>query len=270
MMLDWDRFMRFFGKRALDGVETVKDGIYRRTVRVDGVPALVEIDASLSVSILESLGEVDPAVVERRFRRCFDLDADLTAITAHLGRDPFMAGLIARFPAVRVPSHWDPFETAMRTVIGQQITVVQAAKLNTRLVERAGPIRSFGRLFPTAEEVLAADLSNMGMPGARVATLKAVAEASLAIPDLFSRGATIEETVERLCKIKGVGPWTANYIALRGCRDPDAFPAGDAGILRGAAGPDGVRPTPAELIERAQAWKPYRAYAAQYLWAASE
>jgi AraC family transcriptional regulator of adaptative response / DNA-3-methyladenine glycosylase II len=204
----------------------------------------------------------------------FDLDADLAAVNAHLAGDPVLAPWVAARPAVRMPGGWDGFEVAMRAVIGQQVSIAAARRLNGRLAERcgAGLPGAAGdgphRLFPTPEQVLAADLSAMGMPGARIATLKAVAEAALADPGLFERGATVEETVARLRAIKGIGEWTANYIAMRACREVDAFPAGDVGLLRGMADAAGQRPRPAELLARAASWRPWRAYAAQHIWAA--
>jgi AraC family transcriptional regulator of adaptative response / DNA-3-methyladenine glycosylase II len=127
---------------------------------------------------------------------------------------------------------------------------------------------ALGFAFPTASQVAAADLSSLGMPNARKAALAALAAAALADPHLFQRLATVEETVARLRAIRGVGEWTAQYIALRAVRETDAFPAADIGLLRGAAGRNGSRPSPAELHGRAEPWRPWRAYAAQHLWAA--
>jgi AraC family transcriptional regulator of adaptative response / DNA-3-methyladenine glycosylase II len=123
-------------------------------------------------------------------------------------------------------------------------------------------------VFPGASQVAAADLSVLGMPRARRAALVALAEAALAEPRLFEPQATVEETVARLRAIRGVGDWTAHYIALRAAREPDAFPASDVGLLRGATGRNGVRPSASELAQRAERWRPWRAYAAQHLWTA--
>jgi AraC family transcriptional regulator of adaptative response / DNA-3-methyladenine glycosylase II len=112
------------------------------------------------------------------------------------------------------------------------------------------------------------DLDALGMPGARRATLKALAEAALEDPDLFRLRGSVEDAVARLSAIRGIGEWTAQYIALRALREMDAFPASDIGLLRGAAGVGGARPSPAELLRRAEAWRPWRGYAAQHLWAA--
>lgn len=276
---DWPAMLGFFRLRAVDGVEAVEGNVYRRTVRLDGAVGFVEVTAATGGDgLVASLhGLSDTAVIDgvsRRLRRMFDLDADLVAINAHLGRDPLLAPWVAARPAVRVPGGWDGFEIAMRAVIGQQVSIAAARRLNSRLAERCGVSLPGGggaglhRLFPTAEQVAAADLSAFGMPGARIATLKAVAEAALADPGLLARGASVEETVARLRAIKGVGDWTAHYIALRACREPDAFPAADIGLLRAAADAEGKRSSPKDLLARAEAWRPWRGYAAQHLWVA--
>jgi AraC family transcriptional regulator of adaptative response / DNA-3-methyladenine glycosylase II len=124
--------------------------------------------------------------------------------------------------------------------------------------------------FPTPAQVTTADLSSLGMPGARRQTLKTLAQAALADPRLFLPSGRVEDAVSRLRMIKGIGEWTAQYIALRALRETDAFPASDVGLLRGAAGASGLRPTPAALLQRAEAWRPWRAYAAQHLWTAED
>jgi AraC family transcriptional regulator of adaptative response / DNA-3-methyladenine glycosylase II len=162
-------------------------------------------------------------------------------------------------------------------VLGQQITVEAARRLAGRLAVICGtPLKEEERggsplawAFPTAAQVAAADLRELGMPGARRETLVALARASLADPRLFEPLETLEATVDRLRQIRGVGEWTAQYIALRASRDPDAFPATDVGLLRGAAQSGGGDLGPADLLARAERWRPWRAYAAQHLWAAS-
>jgi len=159
-------------------------------------------------------------------------------------------------------------------MLGQQVTVEAGRRLAGQLVAACGPALPAGqagelgvtRVFPSAAQVAAADLSVLGMPAARRATLHALAHAALAEPRLFEPLATIEDTVARLCAIRGVGDWTAHYIALRAAREPDAFPSSDIGLLRGAADRKGVRPSATELAARAERWRPWRAYAAQHLW----
>ena len=123
-------------------------------------------------------------------------------------------------------------------------------------------------MFPTAKRLASTEPIGLGMPGTRQSSLKALAEAVVADPNLFLPFGTIEETIARLRTIRGVGEWTAQYIALRALREMDAFPASDVGLLRSAAKMDWVRSTSASLLNRAESWRPWRAYAAQHLWAA--
>jgi AraC family transcriptional regulator of adaptative response / DNA-3-methyladenine glycosylase II len=247
--------LAFLAARAVEGVERVEGGRYRRTLS----SGWIEVASLPQESCLHVTGAA-PEAEAGRVRALFDLDADVEAMGAHLARDPLLAPLVASRPGLRVPGGWDGFEVAMRAVLGQQISVAAARRLLGSLVRLCG-----GPGFPTAERVQAADLAALGMPGARRATLKAVASAALDDPRLFTRKDSVEATVARLREIRGVGEWTAQYIALRAAREPDAFPAGDLGLLRGAAG-QGRRPTVPELLARAEGWRPHRAYAAQHLW----
>lgn len=273
---DWPALLGFLQRRAIPGVEQVVGGSYRRTVRLDGACTTLDVShdpagGALTVKAWSSSRAID--LVIGRVRDMFDLDADLDSINAHLAGDPFMAPLVAERPALRVPGGWDPFEVAVRSIIGQQVSVARARQLNGILVERCGsewPAEVDGgvhRLFPTPQQVLDADLSAMGMPGARVTTLKTVAGALVENPRLFERGSTLDDTIARLRSLRGIGDWTAQYIAMRACREPDAFPASDIGLLRGAADATGMRPSRAALLQRAEAWRPWRAYAAHHLWA---
>lgn len=273
---DWVAMLAFLAARAIAGVERVQDGVYCRTLRVDGQTGTVAIrhlaaQESLEATIRFPSVRALPGIVAR-IRRVFDLGADISAIASHLAQDPMLAPLVATRPGLRAPGGWDGFELAVRAVLGQQVTVTAARGLAGRLVQLCGsPVASENGLtmaFPDAGQVAAADLEGLGMPGARKAALKAMAEAALTDPNLFRPLGTIEETVARLREIRGVGEWTAHYIALRAVRESDAFPASDIGLLRGAASPDQTRPTPAELEMRAESWRPWRAYAAQHLWAA--
>jgi len=267
---NWTASIRFLSARAIDGVERVCGETYERTVRIDactGVLAVTHDPRSKSLAVTVTSSGVDGERVLERIERMFDLDADLPSINACLARDAFLAPLVARRPTIRVAGGWDPFEIAIRTVIGQQVSVSRARQLNGVLVARCGSVLGLRYVFPTPEQLLAADLRSLGMPGARVETLKTVASAATADPHLFARGASLDETIERLRRVRGIGEWTAHYIAMRACREPDAFPARDIGLLRGAADLHGRRPTPAELTRRAEAWRPWRAYAAHHLWA---
>ncbi|HEX4420614.1 MAG TPA: AlkA N-terminal domain-containing protein [Kofleriaceae bacterium] len=277
---DWPALLAFLRGRAIEGVERVDaDARYVRSVAHDGELGTIEIvhlpeRDSLAATIRFPSVRALPAIIAR-VRRVFDLGADVAGIGAHLAKDRMLAPLIARRPGLRVPGGWDGFELAVRAVLGQQVTVEAARRLAGQLVRLCGGALPAGRgvpgvaqVFPTAARVAAADLSPLGMPGARRATLTAIAEAAIAEPRLFEPLATVEDTVARLCAIRGVGAWTAHYIALRAAREPDAFPASDIGLLRGAADRKGVRPSPDALAARAERWRPWRAYAAQHLWSA--
>jgi AraC family transcriptional regulator, regulatory protein of adaptative response / DNA-3-methyladenine glycosylase II len=277
---DWPAMLAFLRARAVDGVERVDGEIYRRTVAQDGDLGTVEVGhlpecESLAVTIRFPSVRALPAIVAR-IRRVFDLGADVATIGSHLARDPLLAPLVAERPGLRAPGGWDGFELAVRAVLGQQVTVEASRRLAGALVRLCGaPIADASRAdptlafaFPTAAQVGGADLASLGMPGARKAALLALAEAVLRDPALFEPLGTIEETVARLRAIRGIGEWTAQYIALRAVRETDAFPASDIGLLRGAAGRAGDRPSPAALQDRAESWRPWRAYAAQHLWAA--
>jgi AraC family transcriptional regulator of adaptative response / DNA-3-methyladenine glycosylase II len=272
--------LAYLRARAIDGVEQVEGEVYRRSVAEGEDLGTVEIrhePARDNLVVLVRFPSVRalPGILAR-VRRVFDAGADIEAIDAHLSQDPFLAPLVAQRPGLRAPGGWGGFELAVRAVLGQQVTVVAARQLAGRLVSICGaevpeaarlhPILS--RAFPSPERVAAADLGALGMPGSRRATLTALAEAAIADPHLFRTFGTVEEAIARLRQIRGIGDWTAQYIALRALREPDAFPASDIGLLRGAADGAGVRPTPADLLLRAEPWRPWRAYAAQHLWAA--
>jgi AraC family transcriptional regulator of adaptative response / DNA-3-methyladenine glycosylase II len=279
---DWPAMLAYLRARAVDGVEWVEGNRYGRTAAHDGATGTVEIahlPATQSIAATVRFPDVRalPAMVAR-LRRVLDLGADVAAIGAHLARDPLLAPLVAERPGLRAPGGWEGFEVATRAVLGQQVSLEAGRQLAAALTRLCGGTvaipdleRVAGRLtrvFPTAAQVAAADLGALGMPRARREALAALARAALADPQLFRASDTLEETVARLRAIRGVGDWTAHYIALRAAREPDAFPASDVGLLRGATNGGGERPRPTELLARAERWRPWRAYAAQYLWAA--
>jgi AraC family transcriptional regulator of adaptative response / DNA-3-methyladenine glycosylase II len=163
----------------------------------------------------------------------------------------------------------------VRALLGQQITVVGARNLGARLAARLGaPLDEawredgLARAFPSAAALAALDPATLPMPGARARALTTLAAEALAEPELFGAYPSLEAAIARLKRLKGIGDWTAHYIALRGLKHPDAFPAGDLGLMRALAAPDGTRPSAAALLARAEGWRPWRAYAAQHLWTA--
>ena len=268
---DWDGVLSFLAARAIPGVEEVVAGRYRRTIEIDGAVGLLEIahDAPrnrlLATIRLSQLGPL-PRIISRVRAMC-DLDADPDAIGATLARDPRLAPLVAARPGLRVPGAWDPFELAVRAILGQQITVSAATRLAGQIAERWGtPFQdeTLSRVFPLPAALAKAQIT--GMPGARARAITALAGAVEANADLFARHEDLPGAIVALGRLPGIGEWTAHYIAMRALREPDAFPAADIGLLR--AMDDGAgRPLPAQLLARSAAWKPWRAYAAMHLWA---
>jgi AraC family transcriptional regulator of adaptative response / DNA-3-methyladenine glycosylase II len=272
---DWNIMLGFFGARAVAGVEEVTGVTYRRRIRCGEETGILEVTDDPANTCLHAGFQLPSGTVPpdgaARLRQMFDLATDTGPIFTHLAADPVLGPLVAARPGLRIPGGWDGIEVACRAVNGQQVSIAAARRLNGRLVARCHGLRepvetSLTHVFPEPAEVLKADLSNMGMPSSRVATLKAVAEEALQDETLFERTATVEATVDKLRSIRGIGEWSAHYIALRACREPDAFPASDAGLLRAATALFGVRLSPKELTQRAEAWRPRRAYAAQHLW----
>ncbi|WP_322844557.1 DNA-3-methyladenine glycosylase [Pseudomonas sp. B33.4] len=269
---DWEAMLGFLAARAVVGMETVSDGVYSRSIGLNGVHGTVSVWLGTAHALEVELDFPDPAAVPEiviRLRRMFDLDADLTLMQAHLANDPLLARLIAERPGLRIPGAWDGLELAFRAVLGQQITVVAAIRLAGKLVAQYGAPLDSGvpgltHVFPEVGVLAAADLATLGMPKSRGRTLSGVAQALLDEPSLFEPNR--EGGMARLLALHGIGEWTAQYIALRQLRDLDGFPTGDVGLLRALEVLEGERPTARNLSLRAEAWRPYRGYAAQLLW----
>jgi AraC family transcriptional regulator of adaptative response / DNA-3-methyladenine glycosylase II len=273
---DWDAMLAFLALRAIPGVERVERGAYERTLGVSGAVGSVRVEPAaksrLSVSVRFPKISALPAIIAR-VRRVFDLAADPVAISTHLAQDPALAPRVAAHPGLRVPGAWDGFELAIRAILGQQITVVAARGLAAKLVAAHGEpmpeaLASEGltHVFPTPQRLLGADFAALGMPRSRAAALTAMTEAVNADPLIFGARRTLEDAIGALKALPGIGEWTAQYIAMRELREPDAFPAADIGLMRALTDEAGRRPTPAELSARAEAWRPWRAYAALHLW----
>lgn len=272
--LDASYLLSFFRARAVAGLEQVGADVYDRGFRLGDAVGLLSCRFARDGSGVEVClrGAARHKVLEigGRVRRLFDLDADICAITALLGTDPLLAPLVERRPGLRVPGCWDRFELAVRAVLGQQVSVAAARTLAGRLVAHYGEAlpeelvagSELTHLFPTAEMLAGQDLLPIGLTRSRAQTLSAVI-------GLFARPGAAERAGESLladlAAIKGIGPWTLNYFALRGLGEPDAFPAADLGLLTASARGGGPDQTKA-LEELSQRWRPWRAYAAQYLW----
>jgi AraC family transcriptional regulator, regulatory protein of adaptative response / DNA-3-methyladenine glycosylase II len=274
---DWPAILEFLRARAIPGVERVETDSYARTFSIDAVQGTVTVRPTSGNALRANIRTTKLSILPRiiaRLRRVFDLAADPLAIAAHLATDPTLAPLVSKRPGLRVPGAWDGFELAIRAVLGQQITVAGAIRLAGKLVAKYGepmsaPEGELTHIFPLPEALADAQLATLGMPAARAATLSAVAAAVVADPDLLGAHLSLEEAIKRLRSIRGVGEWTAQYIALRQLREPDAFPAADVGLLRALADSEGRRPDADELLAQAEKWRPWRAYAAQHVWTGS-
>ncbi|MCB2146311.1 MAG: helix-turn-helix domain-containing protein [Deltaproteobacteria bacterium] len=274
---DWDRMLTFFQGRAIPGVEWVDGGTYHRTIRLSTTCGTLAVRHApkgnaleLEVSMTDSRELM--AVVDR-VRRMFDLDANPRAIHQTLNRDPLLAERIRKSPGLRLPGSWDPFETAVRAVVGQQISVKGAVTLLGHIARTAGvPYGGNGNphltwLFPEAGDMAAADMAGIGMPQKRKETLRQLARHVVSGSLPFDSAGGLSRFVVTMTAIPGIGAWTANYVAMRALGEPDAFPASDLGIMKALQEGD-TRPTVKQVTSRAEAWRPWRAYAAVYLWQA--
>jgi AraC family transcriptional regulator of adaptative response / DNA-3-methyladenine glycosylase II len=263
----------FLTPRATPGVEIVEAGCYRRTISLNGHAGNLAVSLEESGLALEvRISFPEPRwlfLIIERVRRMFDLGANPADIAARFGDDPLLAKRLARMPGLRVPGCWDRFELAVRAILGQQVSVKGATTLAGRLVRTFGvPAAGAGpltHLFPAPEVLADADIARIGLPAKRAETIRALARAVADGRIVFSAVEDVDKLQERLRELPGIGEWTLQYIAMRALGEPDAFPAGDLGLLRSAQARN-----ERELLARAEAWRPWRAYAAMYLWQAKE
>lgn len=274
--LDWESLLAFLAPRATPGVETVTGDCYRRTYRLGGSDGTLEVRPG-GKNYLEL--EIDTAeeglrrAIARQVRRLLDLSTDSHGVSRRLRRDPLLARWVEAYPGLRVPGAWDGFELTVRAILGQQVTVKAATTLAGRLAARYGRKLSPSRkglttLFPTPEVLSRARMTSLGLPRARAAAIRALARAVTENRvALMETKRPADEEVHRLQALPGIGAWTAQYVAMRALADRDAFPHTDLGLVGGASLP-GRRRSSQWLLARSERWRPYRAYAAMYLWKA--
>ena len=264
----WRAMLDFLAPRATPGVEVVENDVYRRTVSVNGVDGYFEVSVDEHDALLVRIDFSDPrslfGIVER-IRAMFDVNADWLSIAKTLRSERLLGAIVKSEPGIRVPGCWNGFELAVRAILGQQVTVRGATLLAGRLTAEfgkkfAGP-NGLTHLFPSAETLSSAKLTSVGLTGARAETIRALARSVASGRIKFEGVIDSEEFLRRLCEIAGIGAWTAQYVAMRALGEPDAFPSSDLGLLR-ASGLETSR----ELEARAAPWRPWRAYAAMYLW----
>jgi AraC family transcriptional regulator, regulatory protein of adaptative response / DNA-3-methyladenine glycosylase II len=271
---DWEHMWSFLATRALAGVERVDDRGYARTVACGAGHAIIQVRQLANENMLElrvrGAAPVALFSLSSTARRMFDLAADPGRIVPALEHDPSLAPLVRSHPGLRIPGAWDPFECAVRAVLGQQVSVAAGCTFAARLVERVGQPVSSGEpelthLFPPPAALAHADLEGLGLTSARIGTLRVLAGA---VRDGLDLSGPAEDVIGALTALPGIGTWTAQYVALRALGEPDAFLAADLVLRRVASSTDA--PLSARALEaRADAWRPWRGYAALHLWRAA-
>ena len=270
----WDGLLRFLQPRCIPGVERIEGEQYRRTFRIGDEAGWLEIrHREEQNAVLLRVPPEHPTLLfplSEKVQRLLDLRADPAVIAAHL-RDAPGDRIVRDSPVHRVPGAFDPFELAVRIILGQQVSVAAATTLAGRLVEQFGDPCTFARpqglerLFPSPERLAGADLVRIGMPRTRAAAIAGLS-AKVAAGELrLGPDCDPDQVRAQLTSLAGVGAWTAEFICMRVLSFPDAFPAGDLG-LRKAAAAAGTKLTARQLEQRAESWRPFRAYAAMALW----
>jgi AraC family transcriptional regulator, regulatory protein of adaptative response / DNA-3-methyladenine glycosylase II len=266
---DWKGMLEFLAPRSTPGVEQVANGTYRRSISLRGATGRFEVShdpSNHSLNVTVQFG--DPKAlyfIIERIRAMFDLNADWITIAQTLNADPLLATKVKANPGLRVPGCWDGFELGVRAILGQQVTVKGATTLAGRLANKFGQLlgasSGLTHVFPQPETLAEADIASIGIPQSRAQTIRGFARFVAVHKVRFEATASSEALIRQLRGIPGLGQWTVRYIAMRALGDPDALPCGDLGLLRGLA-----LTTARELEQRAEVWRPWRAYAAMYIW----
>jgi AraC family transcriptional regulator of adaptative response / DNA-3-methyladenine glycosylase II len=273
--LAWKNLLAYLKLRAIPGVEMVDDTHYRRTVSIGAAKGWIAVSmhaggGALNLEISPTLTQVIGTVIGR-VKQLFDLSAAPDSVSRVLGQDEILATTVQRLPGLRVAGAFDGFELAVRTVLGQQVSVKGASTMSGRWAQAFGepiatPWPELNRLSPSADRMAgvgASEIAALGMVGARARCLVGLAQAVAQRQIVLSYASNVEEQIDSLMSLPGIGHWTANYIAMRALQWPDAFPTGDLVLMRAA------RSNQKQLQQRSEAWRPWRAYAAHYLWQSS-
>jgi AraC family transcriptional regulator of adaptative response / DNA-3-methyladenine glycosylase II len=275
---DWASLLEFLRPRAIPGVESVEGGEYARTFRTVAGSGSVRVRHEaehnrLRVAVVAS-GSDGLIEICARLRQLFDLDAEVAEVDACLSRVPLLQPSVRERPGMRVPGAFDAFETTVRAILGQQISVAGATTLAGRIASRWGdavpPARTvegtLRRLFPTPACLAEAPLEEVGIIGSRARTLRALARAVAKDARFLQPGPGLEADLARWRQLPGVGPWTAQIVSMRVLREPDALPADDLGLRKAVRAP-GAHPCSARQVEAMlESCRPFRAYAAVRLW----
>jgi len=261
--------LRFLAPRAIPGVELVDAESYRRTIFLNGKAGFFEVSRDENgLALSARIQFVDSRclfLIVEKIRRKFDLNADWQMIASRLRADEALKTRLDASPGLRVAGCWDGFELAIKAILGQHLTVEQAATLTGELVTRYGKpfyeARGLTHLFPPAEVLAQANLIRVGMSSARAESIQSLARAVCEGKISFEGIVDTDKFLTQLCEVPGIETWTARYVAMRALGEPDAWPGNDPGLVKAL----GLR-SAQELEERSQKWRPWRAYAAMYLW----
>lgn len=277
--MDWEGLLDVFKIRAIPGVECVNEGRYSRTFLHEDIVGLLSVslcpnseDALLFTLQYPGIQHLFPLV--ERAKQLFDLAAPVSEIAEHLSHDPLLEPLVKKYPGIRVPGAWDPFENSIRCILGQQISVKAATTLSGRMVAHHGKklpdemkdrIPGLSHLFPSPEVLQEAELESLGIIRSRAKTIRTFSKAVVEGKVKFNLGQDLEGFIAQLTDLPGIGPWTANAIAMRAMHNPDAFPASDLVVLKAMEALD-YKMNEKQVLARAEAWRPWRAYATMLLW----
>jgi AraC family transcriptional regulator of adaptative response / DNA-3-methyladenine glycosylase II len=278
---DWDGIADFLAGRATPGVEQVAGDRYLRTISISGEVGVIECCADMadeSVRLtVHGVATQSLFPLVQRVREMFDVDAPVAEISKLVNADRKLAKMLRNRPGIRVPGAWDGFELTVRAILGQQISVKAATTLAGRIANRYGESvvlpetvsvpkseTKLNRLFPTPQKLARARFNDIGLVSSRAEAIRRVAQAVCNGSVSFDNAQDPEDFRRSLTSIRGVGDWTAQYVAMRALKYPDAFPASDLGLLKaiGVSGNAGIK----ELRQRAESWRPWRSYAAMLLW----
>jgi len=269
---DWKSHLAFLAYRSIPGVEVVNENSYARTISLDGIAGHFRVEFGSDSNQIQA--EIQfPDLKQRhhiieRIKSIFDLYADSERIDEFLAKDKSLKPMVKKFPGLRVPGCWRGFEVAVRAILGQQVTVKAASTLVSRISERYGQkydsnIEGLTHMFPDAKELQGAKMENIGIIGQRISAIQLIAHLVASGELVIDSTIDTEEFVDQICAIKGIGEWTAFYIAMRALNEPNAFPFSDL-ILRRALTKEEL--TPKQLLALSEPWQPWRAYAAILLW----
>ncbi|WP_206483688.1 DNA-3-methyladenine glycosylase 2 [Thalassotalea sp. G2M2-11] len=271
---DWPLMLSFFRNRQIAGVEYIDEHSYQRSIRLDDCVGWFSLSHAIKQSALilrvslSDFSYLNQVII--RVRRMFDLDADMQLIHEQLNDHPLLAQVIKRCPGLRLPGCWDIFEFSVRAILGQQVSVKAATTFAKRISEKYGQYHpdlaeNTQLTFPSAKMLADTDFDGLGLTQSRRDTLQRWIAFYLSNSDLMENYPSLEQLEQQLCQIKGIGPWTVNYIAMRGLSEPDAFPSADLGIIK-ALTDNQTKPKNQQILALAEQWRPWRSYAAIYLW----